>query len=251
MRDQTGPVHRFILILFQYQYEKGTTWSVHSYSLSSCVQGVYVVYITSMKVESRRLPCKSLFTDPTLLKSHSGDVEVAGTSRCCLTMRVKRGNSWTSFFHHIFHTIHLYVLLSVFLFKNWWCRICFLYWCRIVTNSKISSSRRFTSSCRRATADFRYVFPIPNGRRRRRRRGKRRRRPRKIRMKLGTFYPHTHPGWECEKKYYNNCIPDFVTICWVKDIDLIEVSVLENRWRTSSPSNENSGVYSVNNPVYM
>jgi hypothetical protein len=35
-------------------------------------------------VVSRRLPHKSLFTIPTLLKSLSGDAEVAGTARCHL-----------------------------------------------------------------------------------------------------------------------------------------------------------------------
>ncbi len=44
---------------------------------------------------------KSLFTNPTLLKSLSGDAEVAGTARCCLTMWPKWGNSCTYCFHYI------------------------------------------------------------------------------------------------------------------------------------------------------
>ena len=52
-----------------------------------------------VKVVSRRLPRKSLFTSPTLLKSLSGDAEVAGTVRYCLAMRVKRGNSLPSISH--------------------------------------------------------------------------------------------------------------------------------------------------------
>jgi hypothetical protein len=39
----------------------------------------------------QRLPHKSLFTIPTLLKSLSGDAEVAGTTRYFLTMRANRG----------------------------------------------------------------------------------------------------------------------------------------------------------------
>jgi hypothetical protein len=35
---------------------------------------------------SRRLPRKSLFTRPTLLKNLSGDAELTGTSRYCLVM---------------------------------------------------------------------------------------------------------------------------------------------------------------------
>ena len=30
---------------------------------------------------------------------------------------------------------------------------------------------------------------------------------------------------------WNNCIPDFIVIGWVKDIDIITVTVLEIRWR--------------------
>jgi hypothetical protein len=33
------------------------------------------------------------------------------------------------------------------------------------------------------------------------------------------------------KKYCNIFIPDFIPICWVKDIDLKTVSVLEIWWR--------------------
>ncbi len=46
-------------------------------SLSSWVQGTCLAHITSIKVLSRSLPRKSLFTSPTLLKSLSGDAEVA------------------------------------------------------------------------------------------------------------------------------------------------------------------------------
>jgi hypothetical protein len=60
-----------------------------------------LTHIKSIKVLSRSLPHKSLFTRPTLLKSLSGDSEVAGTVRCYLTIRVRRGNSCTCCFHHI------------------------------------------------------------------------------------------------------------------------------------------------------
>ncbi len=43
--------------------------------------------MTSIKVLSRSVTRKSLFTSPTLMKSLSGDVEVAGTARCCLPIR--------------------------------------------------------------------------------------------------------------------------------------------------------------------
>jgi len=52
-------------------------------------------------VVSRRIPHKSLFTSPALLKSLSGDAEVAGTARYFLAMRTKRGNSCTCCFYHI------------------------------------------------------------------------------------------------------------------------------------------------------
>ena len=48
--------------------------------------------MTSIKVLSRRRPRKSLFTSPTLLKSLSGNAELADTDRYCLVMRAKRGN---------------------------------------------------------------------------------------------------------------------------------------------------------------
>jgi hypothetical protein len=72
-----------------------------SFSLSSWVQGACLDHITSIKVLSRRLPHKSLFMSPTLLKSLSGDAEVAGTARCCLAIRSRRGNSYTFCFHHM------------------------------------------------------------------------------------------------------------------------------------------------------
>ncbi len=53
------------------------------------------------QVMSRRLTRKSLFTSPTLLKSLSGDTEVAESVRCCLVIRTNRGNSYTCSFHHI------------------------------------------------------------------------------------------------------------------------------------------------------
>ncbi len=67
-----------------------------SFSLSSWVQGVCLDHITSIKVLSRSLPRKSLFTSPTLLKSLSGDAEVAGTARCCLTIRLVVTSDLTS-----------------------------------------------------------------------------------------------------------------------------------------------------------
>ena len=75
-----------------------------SFSLSSWSQGVCLTHITSIKVMSRSLPHKSLFTSPTLLKSLSGliseDVEIANTTGYCLTIRTKWGNSYTWWFHH-------------------------------------------------------------------------------------------------------------------------------------------------------
>jgi hypothetical protein len=67
---------------------------------------------------------------------------------------------------------------------------------------------------------------------------------RKNRIQLGNFFPHTQSGWEREKNYCNNVIPDFVPICWVKDIDLMTVSVLEIRshWKFETPR----GLYSKN-----
>jgi hypothetical protein len=38
-------------------------------------------------------------------------------------------------------------------------------------------------------------------------------------MKLGTFFPHPQSGWECEN-YWNNVIPVFIPICWVKRFQL-------------------------------
>ena len=63
-----------------------------SCSLSNWVQGTCLTHVTSIKVLSRILPHKSLFTNPTLLKSLSGDAEVAGTARCCLSIRTRWGN---------------------------------------------------------------------------------------------------------------------------------------------------------------
>ena len=50
---------------------------------------------------------KSLFTNPTLLKSLSGDAELAGTARYCLAMRAKRGNSCWCCFHHMRGSVSL------------------------------------------------------------------------------------------------------------------------------------------------
>ncbi len=41
----------------------------------------------------------------------------------------------------------------------------------------------------------------------------------------------THSSWlRMWKKYCNNFVPSFIPICWVKDIDLTSVSLLEIRW---------------------
>ena len=69
--------------------------------VTSWVQGACLDHITSIKVVSRSLPRNSLITRPTLLKSLSGDTEVADTTRYCLDMRVEWGNSCTYCFHHI------------------------------------------------------------------------------------------------------------------------------------------------------
>jgi hypothetical protein len=78
-----------------------------------------------------------------------------------------------------------------------------------------------------------------------------RERERKNRIQLGNFFPHTQSGWEREKNYCNNFIPDFVPICWVKDIDLMTVSVLEIRWRWKCETPR--GLYSKNpmSPFYL
>ncbi len=60
-----------------------------------------------IKVVSRRLPHKSLFTRPTLSKSLSGDAELEDTSRYCLVMWAKRGNSCWCFFHHMRGSVSL------------------------------------------------------------------------------------------------------------------------------------------------
>ncbi len=70
---------------------------VHSScSLSSWVQGTCLAHITSIKVLSRSLPRKSLFTIPTLLKGLSGDAEVVGTASCCLASLHVLLAWWTS-----------------------------------------------------------------------------------------------------------------------------------------------------------
>ena len=61
----------------------------------------------------------------------------------------------------------------------------------------------------------------------------------------------TQSGWEFEKKYWNNFIPDFIPICWVKDIDLTVVSVLEIRSRVKCATPP--GLYSRDpmSPIYL
>ena len=60
-------------------------------------------------VVCKRFPRKSVCTSPIRLKNLSGDVEVTGTVRYCLTIRTKSGNSYWCCFHHIrgldFHVV--------------------------------------------------------------------------------------------------------------------------------------------------
>jgi hypothetical protein len=79
------------LALFQVEFKLGCLFSPHHVN-----QGGF-----------QRLPRKSLFTSPTLLKSLSGDADLAGTVRYCLAMRVNRGNScWCPFHHHMRGPVH-------------------------------------------------------------------------------------------------------------------------------------------------
>ncbi len=68
------------------------------------IYGACLVHIRSIMVVSRSLPRKSVCTSPTRLKNLSGDVEVAGTVRYCLPIRVKSDGCC---FHHIRGSVSL------------------------------------------------------------------------------------------------------------------------------------------------
>jgi hypothetical protein len=74
--------------------------------VSECVC-VCLSHIRSIMVVSRSLLYKSVYTSPTRLKNLSGDSEVGGTVRYCLTIRTNSGNSCGYCFHHIRGSVSL------------------------------------------------------------------------------------------------------------------------------------------------
>jgi hypothetical protein len=123
----------------------------HSRSLFVCV---CVSLSESLSLLSLSLslicsPRKSLFTSPTLLKSLSGDTELAGIIKYCMVMRVKRGNSCWCCFHHILCPWRPVALA---------CRQLLLHLCKIVMTSPaiipLLSGRSSGRSSKSQPADF-------------------------------------------------------------------------------------------------
>jgi hypothetical protein len=68
---------------------------------------------------------------------------------------------------------------------------------------------------------------------------------------METLFPHTQTGWECGKKCYNIFVPTFIPTCWVKDIDLTTVSVVEIQWCVKCPTSQVLYYRNPMSPIYL